>query len=459
MWRSNFRGFVRWGLRKQCKTKTDDSPDKRDSQRFIIPVANVGANRENRNGGRERETYHDDERFFTNRPDCSFAETVGWVGTLIAVGLNVQLHSRRCLWRKNEAGHATQNEIPQDAQHCFSICHLLRSFVFRLAVASPLRGSRRSILPKEHYASSDSLDHTSSGHSSTDAHTEQPSSANAASEQLADVMTEYMACVEDVRGAQLLQSDERGALKSFEKAQLLGSARASYNLGVCYETGKGVDRDIEKAAKYYRQASLAGHPQATYNLGVLQLNGLGQGSTDPAAGLELLQKASVLGVPQAKTFLAFRHLEEGNFDDALPLLKEAAAAKDPDASFYLGLCCERGLAVPKDRVAAAEHYRKAASQNHAQASDALAAIQKATQPRVQAELADSAKPAQKLSTGDRAHAVHLSRYLGVVLPQLIAGNKELRAVDGLVSSDDYSSTCAPCNDTSPTDTSLGVYVL
>lgn len=457
MWRSNFRGFVRWGLRKQCKTKTDDSPDKRDSQRFIIPVANVGANRENRDGGRERETYHDDERFFTNRPDCSFAETVGWVGTLIAVGLNVQLHSRRCLWRKNEAGHAKQNEIPRDAQPCFSICHLVRSFVFRLAVASPLHGSKRSILPKEEpFTSPDSLENTSSGHSSTDA---QPSSAAAASEQLADVMTEYLACLEDVRGAQLLQSDEKEALKSFRKAEVLGSARASYNLGVCYETGRGVDKDVEKAAKYYRQASLAGHPQATYNLGVLHLNGLGKGSTDPAAGLELLQKASVLGVPQAKTFLAFRHLEEGNLDDALPLLKEAAAAKDPEASFYLGLCCERGLAVPKDHVAAAEHYRKAASQNHTRASEALAAIQKATQPRVQAELAGRVKPPQKLSTEDRVHAVNLSRYLGAVLPHLIAGNKDRRTVDTLVSSDDYISTCAPRQDTSATDTALGVYVL
>ncbi|KAH9373580.1 hypothetical protein HPB48_014823 [Haemaphysalis longicornis] len=199
---------------------------------------------------------------------------------------------------------------------------------------------------------------------------------------------------------------------------------------------------------------LATHKPLTI-LGVLQLNGLGQGSTDPAAGLELLQKASVLGVPQVITLLkSLVKMCRGLITGVVDKLRY-----DPDASFYLGLCCERGLAVPKDRVAAAEHYSKAASQNHAQASDALAAIQKATQPRVQAELADRAKPAQKLSTGDRAHAVHLSRYLGVVLPQLIAGNKELRAVDGLVSSDDYSSTCAPCNDTSPTDTSLGVYVL
>lgn len=453
MWRSNFRGFVRWGLRKQHKPKAEDSPDKRDSQRFIIPVANVGANRESDNRGRERETFHDDGRFFTHRPDCSFAETVGWVGTLIAVGLNVQLHSRRCLWRKSEGGHAVENEIPQDAQPCFSICHLLRNFVFRLAVASPLHASKRSILPKEHHASSDFLENTSSGHSSTDAGTQQPSSAVAASEQLANVMTEYVACLEDIRGTHLLQTDEKEALKSFEKAQLLGSARASYNLGVCYETGRGVDKDIDKAVKYYRQASLAGHPQATYNLGVLHLNGLGKGGTDPATGLEFLEKASVLGVPQAKTFLAFRHLEEGNFDNALPLLREAAAAKDPEASFYLGLCCERGLAVPKDHVAAAEHYRKAASQNHARASDALAAIQEATQPRIQAE------PSQKLSTGDRAHAVNLSRYLGAVLPHLIAGNKELRTVDAFVSNDDYISNCAPRKDISATDTSLGVYAL
>ncbi|XP_050039937.1 uncharacterized protein [Dermacentor andersoni] len=418
MWRSGFRGFVRWGLRKQRKPKSEDSPDKQDTHRFVVPATNFGANRQNEHDRRKRETCHEDGRFFTNRPACSFVETVGWVGTLLAVGLNLQLQSRRCLWGNNQAGHpiACDNGNPDStAQPCFRVCHLLRNFIFRLVIASPHPVSSSSILPREHQSSVDVVDLSSNGDRAlAEGSSEPPLSSAEASEQLASVMKEYFACLEDLNGAKLLLTNEAEALMSFEKAQALGSARAHYNLGVCYETGRSVNKDLDKAVMHYKAAVLGGHPLATYNLGVLYLKGHGNSNT----GQSLLEKASNLGVPQAKTFVAHKYLEEGNFDEAVPLLKEAAAAKDPDALFYLGVCCERGLAVPKDHTAAIKHYSRAARQNHAGALDALAAIQRKAEPRVPVEPVCTREPPEDPPSVKHAHSFGVSEILASSLPSL-----------------------------------------
>lgn len=434
---------MRWGLRKQRKPKSEDSPDKQETHRFVVPVANLGANRQDEHDRRKRETCHEDGRFFTNRPACSFVETVGWVGTLLAVGLNLQLQSRRCLWGNDQAGIAIAREsgnADNAVRPCLRVCNLLRDFVFRLVIASPRPISSSSILAREDEFSSDAVDpvrlsldgdHFDAGHS------EPPQSTAEASEQLASVLMEYFACLEDINGAHLLLTNETEAIKSFEKAQALGSARAHYNLGVCYERGRTVNKDLDKALMHYKAAVLKGHPLATYNLGVLYLNGHGNTST----GHSLLEKASRLGVPQAKTFVAHKYLEAGNYDEAVPLLKEAAAAKDAEALFYLGWCCERGLAVPKDYAAATKFYARAASQNHAGALNALAAIQEKAQQRVKVEPVHTREPPDDPPSVKHVHTFELNfshrleESRDALIKEVLVdghdfGHKRLQVVDG-----------------------------
>lgn len=434
---------MRWGLRKQRKPKSEDSPDKQETHRFVVPVANLGANRQDEHDRRKRETCHEDGRFFTNRPACSFVETVGWVGTLLAVGLNLQLQSRRCLWGNDQAGIAIAREsgnADNAVRPCLRVCNLLRDFVFRLVIASPRPISSSSILAREDEFSSDAVDpvrlsldgdHFDAGHS------EPPQSTAEASEQLASVLMEYFACLEDINGAHLLLTNETEAIKSFEKAQALGSARAHYNLGVCYERGRTVNKDLDKALMHYKAAVLKGHPLATYNLGVLYLNGHGNTST----GHSLLEKASRLGVPQAKTFVAHKYLEAGNYDEAVPLLKEAAAAKDAEALFYLGWCCEKGLAVPKDYAAATKFYARAASQNHAGALNALAAIQEKAQQRVKVEPVHTREPPDDPPSVKHVHTFELNfshrleESRDALIKEVLVdghdfGHKRLQVVDG-----------------------------
>ena len=50
---------------------------------------------------------------------------------------------------------------------------------------------------------------------------------------------------------------------------------AQFNLGVRYENGMGVIKDLKEAAKYYQLAAQQGHADAQYNLGICYENGEG----------------------------------------------------------------------------------------------------------------------------------------------------------------------------------------
>ena len=53
----------------------------------------------------------------------------------------------------------------------------------------------------------------------------------------------------------------------YSKAQA-GDAAAQYELGVCYEEGKGTSENDKEAVKWYRLAAEKGYAKAQYNLGV-----------------------------------------------------------------------------------------------------------------------------------------------------------------------------------------------
>jgi TPR repeat protein len=62
------------------------------------------------------------------------------------------------------------------------------------------------------------------------------------------------------------EGDYDGAFEYFTKAAELGNANAHYKLGLMYEDGEGVEKDVEKAVYHLEKAAIGGHPYARYNL-------------------------------------------------------------------------------------------------------------------------------------------------------------------------------------------------
>ena len=113
-----------------------------------------------------------------------------------------------------------------------------------------------------------------------------------------------------------------------------GNANAQHNLGVMYDTGKGVPQDYAQALTWYRRAADQGHAKAQYNVGVMYHKGQ--------------------GVPQ-------------NYSQAVQWYRKAVEQGEGDAQNNLGTMYHNGEGVPQD-------YQQAYFW------DNLAAAQKASNP-------------------------------------------------------------------------------
>jgi hypothetical protein len=100
--------------------------------------------------------------------------------------------------------------------------------------------------------------------------------------------------------------------------------QAQFGLGWCYEQGRGVAMDKEKAAHYYRLASLKGQHSALNNLGTCYFYGNG-------------------------TLIDYR--------EAAYWFRRGACCSNSASFAWLGYCYERGSGVEKNEMMAACMYR------------------------------------------------------------------------------------------------------
>ena len=165
------------------------------------------------------------------------------------------------------------------------------------------------------------------------------------------------------------------SLRQHQKAFLLfmqaserGHPLAQFNLGLCYENGKGVEKDLTKAVECYKNATAQGQAGAMYNLALLYMEGEGGLSKDPQQAVELLKEAAENGLCKAQSFLGVYFADESSshcdYEKAVPYLKMAAAKSDSSAEYNLGICYERGLGVERDMSKAGCFYKSAAEHGH-----------------------------------------------------------------------------------------------
>jgi len=113
-----------------------------------------------------------------------------------------------------------------------------------------------------------------------------------------------------------------------------GDVRAQYNLGWCYETGRGVIQDEGEAVRWYMMAAKAGDPAAQSALGICYEYGMGI---------------------------------EKNRTDALNWLKRAAYGGEAEAQYELALFYIQGKGVEKNNMAAKGLMAAAARQGYEEA--------------------------------------------------------------------------------------------
>jgi len=190
---------------------------------------------------------------------------------------------------------------------------------------------------------------------------------------------EYQAYSESLIGlASVEAGDLSTAVEHLHTSCLLGSSSAAFNLGLCYETGRGVSLDKEKAVYFYKKAVSCDHSQACFNLALMHLEHCtdmpysapeeDNNSHLKQEGLALLEQAAALGLKEAQSYLGILLMESKDVTRALPFFKAAADQNDLDALYFLAMCYEQGWGVEVNECRAATLYSQGASGGHAMAT-------------------------------------------------------------------------------------------
>lgn len=171
-------------------------------------------------------------------------------------------------------------------------------------------------------------------------------------------------------GAQGFKQDYAEALRLFRQAAEKGYAPAQYNLGLCYELGRGVAVDARQAFKYYLMSAEQGFTPAQFNVGNMYAEGRGVGQDFFEANLWYKQAAdSGLAEAQYNLGLGYEQARGVKKDEsqAARWYKAAADHGYAPAQFRLGILNEEGRGVTKDPAAAVALYRAAAEKGFAPA--------------------------------------------------------------------------------------------
>ena len=142
---------------------------------------------------------------------------------------------------------------------------------------------------------------------------------------------------------------------------------AQFLLAEAYQTGEGVDTDLNQAVMLCHKAASLGYPNAQNNLGVMYCKGMGL-SQNYSKAFKLISEAAKQGYLEAEANLGYCY-EKGygtqrNLQEAVVWYLKAANRGHHHAAFRLGLSNEQGALSEKNIPEAIRWFRKAAASGH-----------------------------------------------------------------------------------------------
>merc|ERR1711962_340048 len=131
-----------------------------------------------------------------------------------------------------------------------------------------------------------------------------------------DPAKEFEIELDSLDGVHLLQVGDIRGIRMLRAQSRRGSSVASFYLGMAYENGHLVARNLATARKYYARSARAGNPEAKFNLAVFYAKGLGGLKVDAGRARSLLREAAEAGVPSARMALGISESDDGKMDDS-----------------------------------------------------------------------------------------------------------------------------------------------
>ncbi|VAW63741.1 hypothetical protein MNBD_GAMMA11-1119, partial [hydrothermal vent metagenome] len=138
------------------------------------------------------------------------------------------------------------------------------------------------------------------------------------------------------------------------------NADAQFELGIAYQEGNGVTKDLDQARHWYKKAADAGITGAQNNLGCLLIES-DSGPEKITEGVSLLEKAAKANSVHAQMNLAELLIDgtrvKRDYKKAFNWsLKAAELSNDPEAQYMLGILYEQGAGTETDYAKAADFF-------------------------------------------------------------------------------------------------------
>ncbi len=159
-------------------------------------------------------------------------------------------------------------------------------------------------------------------------------------------------------------------------AASLGNTPAQLQLGLLYLQPEMLAEHGREAMQWFIRASASGQPEAEFNLGLMYLRGLGIAANLVEAE-HWLRRADRHHVKRAKAVLATLLLDSPDPQrqrEGFILLRKASKDHDPDSRNALGYCYEFGIGTPPDLSAAVRLYQEAAKAGNSDAMHSLGVL-------------------------------------------------------------------------------------
>ncbi|XP_064017543.1 death ligand signal enhancer [Pogoniulus pusillus] len=179
----------------------------------------------------------------------------------------------------------------------------------------------------------------------------------------------------NILGIESMRAGHYGiAYSCFKLAADRGYSKAQFNVGLCYEHGRGTEKDLEKAAFYYWHAASSQHPMAQYRYGrYLLCHAPGNNWHRHQEALTFLEQAAVAGITEAQAYLGVFYLRglQPKEERGLKYLLLAAKSGHAQSRYHVGVCYEKGLGVQQNLAEAMRHYRESAAAGNRSARERL----------------------------------------------------------------------------------------
>ncbi len=159
--------------------------------------------------------------------------------------------------------------------------------------------------------------------------------------------------------------------QEYKNAALMGDGEAMRRVAICYQTGTGVEKDLEEAIIWYGKSARTGNEEAEFDIGTLYRDGIGFPHSDEEAAYwfrKSAQNGNTKGMVEiGRMFLEGKGVQQDDII-AAEYFWRAGSRGNAEGQYQYATMLRDGKGVKRNKEKAIEWFKMAAAQNYKDAA-------------------------------------------------------------------------------------------